>query len=59
MQTPFQLKFLQSMGLDQDLGTPVTSKGKRLEELLEWKLISDMMGVEGENVFETIDCSYF
>lgn len=47
------------MGLDQDLGTPVTSKGKRLEELLEWKLISDMMGVEGENVFETIDCSYF
>lgn len=47
METQFQLKFLHSMGLDQDSVTPVTSKGKRLEELLEQKLISVVVGIEG------------
>lgn len=46
METQFQLKFLQSMGLDQDSGTPVTSKGKGLEELLEQQLISEVVDIE-------------
>lgn len=48
METQFQLKFLQSMGLGQDSGIPVTSKGKRLEELLEWQLISEVVDIEGK-----------
>lgn len=71
MQTPFLLKFLQFMGSGQDSGSghlgqmmlfllpdSVISKRERLEELLEWELISKVVDVGGENICEPISCLF-